>query len=169
MVAHLLHLRRGSSLLHRLITVRSSALCVFERKDSYILWSSKSTIVRRAITGGFTIDATEKQFSRAWNGGVNCVEIHPSKNVGERFVLVGTVDGSVVVYDAMYTQGPVFTSNRRFGSRRRAAGNARRRNDDDDDDDNASAENGSARHPLVQTSEGHDKSVSSVAWYPEDR
>ena len=126
----------------------------------------QSTIVRRAITGGFTIDATEKQFSRAWNGGVNCVEIHPSKNVGERFVLVGTVDGSVVVYDAMHTQGPVFTSNRRFGSRRRAAGNARRRNDDDDD--NASAENGFARHPLVQTSEGHDKSVSSVAWYPED-
>ena len=125
----------------------------------------QSTIVRRAITGGFTIDATEKQFSRAWNGGVNCVEIHPSKNVGERFVLVGTVDGSVVVYDAMHTQGPVFTSNRRFGSRRRASGNARQRNDDDD---NASAGNGFARHPLVQTSEGHDKSVSSVAWYPED-
>ena len=48
MVAHLLHLRRGSS-PSTASSVRSSALCVFER--TVTSWV-QSTIVRRAITGG---------------------------------------------------------------------------------------------------------------------
>ena len=92
----------------------------------------------------------------------------------KRFVLVGTVDGSVVMYDSMdgfgggreaaeKTDGdrnerrnvePIFASNRRFGRRRTGGINGI-----------ASSEN-EAR--IVRTSQGHEKSVSAVAWYPED-
>ena len=92
----------------------------------------------------------------------------------KRFALVGTVDGSVVMYDSMdgfgggreaaeKTDGdrnerrnvePIFASNRRFGRRRTGGTNGI-----------ASSEN-EAR--IVRTSQGHEKSVSAVAWYPED-
>ena len=92
----------------------------------------------------------------------------------KRFALVGTVDGSVVMYDSMdgfgggreaaeKTDGdrnerrnvePIFASNRRFGRRRTG-----------DINGIASSEN-EAR--IVRTSQGHEKSVSAVAWYPED-
>jgi len=90
------------------------------------------------------------------------MEIHPavasSSSGGDRFVLVGTVDGSVVIYDAMDTKTsagsgrngrePVFVSNKRFGRR--------------------GGEHGVGTSRVVRTSRGHEKSVSSVAWYPED-
>lgn len=91
------------------------------------------------------------------------MEIHPavasSSSGGDRFVLVGTVDGSVVIYDAMYTKTgsagsgrngrePVFVSNKRFGRR--------------------GGEHGVGTSRVARTSRGHWKSVSSVAWYPED-
>ncbi len=92
----------------------------------------------------------------------------------KRFALVGTVDGSVVMYDSMDGFGggreaaekadgdrnerrnvePIFASNRRFGRRRTGGTNGI-----------ASGENGAR---IVRTSQGHEKSVSAVAWYPED-
>ena len=74
-----------------------SSLRLRETKRQLRPLEFQSSVARYSIHRGFTI-ASEKQFTRIWNGGVTCLEIGASE---KRFVLVGTVDGSVVMYDSM--------------------------------------------------------------------
>jgi WD40 repeat protein len=106
----------------------------------------KNVLQRERIDRGFKV-SNERQFGRVWQGGVNCVELC---NATERFLLAGTVDGTVCAFDSlgfrdredMSTVSDIFASNRRY------------RNENTD--------------KKVRTSEGHAKSVSAVAWYPHD-